>query len=202
MSEVIAKGKDKEEKVEKLTVATAKKDDKLMKKIEKLEKKEQTKWIKEYVKVFNAAMADGSTDKKAAKAAEKAAFEVAPKDSGKGKKGSVKQAYLDDRTLLADAGEEVPAEGVDDFLMWCEASGIEFTAKAEMIVEFTDEEKAILGKATKAVIVEKDGSYVITIESDNEEDGIVEISVSEGDDLEEEMEEMSEEIIQEGVDEA
>ena len=202
MSEVIAKGKDKEEKVEKLTVATAKKDDKLMKKIEKLDKKEQTKWIKEYVKVFNAEMADGSTDKKAAKAAEKAAFEVAPKDGGKNKKGSVKQAYLEDRALLAEAGEEVGAEGVDDFLMWCEASGIEFTAKDEMIVEFTDEEKAILGKATKAVIVEKDGSYVITIESDNEEDGVVEISISEGDDLEEEMEEMSEEIIEEGVDEA
>lgn len=199
MSEVIAK--DKEEKVEKLTVATAKKDDKLMKKIVKLEKKEQTKWIKEYVKVFNAEMAGGATDKKAAKAAEKAAFEVAPKDGGKGKKGSIKQAYLDDRTLLAESGEEVPTEGVDDFLMWCEASGIDFTAKEEMVVEFTDEEKAILGKATKAVIVEKDGSYTVSIETDNDEDGIVEISVSEGDDLEEEMEEMSEEVMDEGVEE-
>jgi len=198
MREVTAKGKGKEEKVEKLTVATAKKDDKLMKKIEKLEKKEQTKWVKEYVKVFNTEMADGSTDKKAAKAAEKAAFEVAP-NGGKDKKGCLRQAYLEDRTLLAEAGEEVAAEGVGDFLMWCEASGIEFTAKDEMIVEFTDEEKAILGKATKAVIVEKDGLYVVTIESDNEEDGVVEISVSEGDDLEEEMEEMSEEIIEEGV---
>ena len=201
MSEVTAKGKDKEEKVEKLTVATAKKDDKLMKKIVKLEKKEQTKWIKEYVKVFNAEMADGATDKKAAKAAEKAAFEVAPKDGGKGKQGSIKQAYLEDRTLLAESGEEVPAEGVDDFLMWCEASGIEFTAKDEIIVEFTDEEKAILGQATKAVIVEKDGSYVITLGSDDEKDGVVEISVSEGDDLEEEMDEMAEEIIEEGIEE-
>ena len=65
MSEVTAKGKgkDKEEKVEKLTVATAKKDDKLMKKIEKLEKKEQTKWIKEYVKVFNAEIVEISEDR-------------------------------------------------------------------------------------------------------------------------------------------
>lgn len=203
MSEVTAKGKDKEDKVEKLTVATAKKDDKLMKKIKKLEKKEQAKWVKAYVKAYNAAVADGDTEKKAAKAAEKAAFEAAPKDGGKGKKasGSLKSAYVADRELLAEAGEEVPAESVDDFMMWCEASGITFTAEEDMEIEFTDEEKAILGKATKAVIVEKDGTFTVTIETDNEEDGMVEISVAEGDDLGEEMEDMAEGVIDEGVEE-
>ncbi|MCK5601971.1 hypothetical protein KAR91_08885 [Candidatus Pacearchaeota archaeon] len=203
MSEVTAKGKDKEDKVEKLTVANAKKDEKLMKKIDKLEKKDQTKWVKAYVKAYNAAVADGDTEKKAAKAAEKAAFVEVPKDGGKGKKasGSIKSAYVSDRELLAEAGEEVPAESVDDFMMWCEASGITFTAKDEMEIEFTDEEKAILGKATKAIIVEKDGSFVVTIETDDEEDGLVEISVSEGEDLGEEMEDMAEEVLEEGVEE-
>ena len=206
MSEVIAKGKDKEDKVEKIKAADVKKDEKLMKKIDKLEKKDQTKWVKAYVKAYNTAVADGDTEKKAAKAAEKAAFAEVPKDSGKGKKDKnafvlLKTAYLDDRTLLAESGEEVGTESVDDFMMWCEASGITFTAKDEMEIEFTDEEKAILGKATKAIIVDKDGSFIVTIETDNEEDGMVEISVAEGEDLEEEMEEMSEEIIDEGVDE-
>lgn len=203
MSEVTAKGKDKEDKVDKIKAADVKKDEKLMKKIDKFEKKDQTKWVKAYVKAYNVAVADGDTEKKAAKAAEKAAFAEVPKDSGKDKKasGSLKATYIADRELLANAGEEVPAEGVDDFMMWCEASGITFTAKEEMEIEFTDEEKSILGKATKATIVDKDGSFIVTIETDNEEDGMVEISVSEGEDLEEEMEDMSEEIIDEGVEE-
>lgn len=206
MSDVIAKGKDKEDKVDKIKAADVKKDEKLMKKIDKFESKDQTKWVKAYVKAYNTAVADGDTEKKAAKAAEKAAFAEVPKDSGKGKKdkkasGSIKSAYIADRELLAEAGEEVPAESVDDFMMWCEASGITFTAEENMEIEFTDEEKAILGKATKAIIEEKDGSFIVTIETDNEEDGMVEISVAEGDDLEEEMEDMSEEIIDEGVEE-
>lgn len=201
MSAVIAKGK--EDKAAKIKATDVKKDEKLMKKIDKLEKKDQTKWVKAYVKAYNDAVAAGDAEKKAAKAAEKAAFAEVPKDSGKEKKasGSIKSAYIADRALLAEAGAEVPAESVDDFMMWCEASGITFTAEESMEVVFTDEEKVILGKATKAVIEEKDGSFIVTIETDNEDDGVVEISVSEGDDLAEEMEDMSEEIIDEGVDE-
>ena len=198
--------KDKD-KVEKLTVADAKKDTKLMKKVDKLEKAEQTKWVKAYVSEYNKQVKDGATESKAAKAAATAADEKVPvkkeeKGKGKGKKASIdfKTAYVEDRKLLAEAGVELNPINVDDFLSWCDASGVALTAKDEQEIEFNDEEKAILAKATKAVISKEGDNYVVLIQTDSEEDGAVEISIGDEENMEDEMDEMVEDVMDEGAD--
>lgn len=118
----------------------------------------------------------------------------------------IKKAYLADRALLKKAGEELTAESVDDFMMWCDANGVDLTAKEEELqeVEFSPEEQEFLNTVTKAVISRDGDKTIVKLVAGDDETGAIEIEISdEGgekeDSLEEEHEDALEEVLEEGV---
>lgn len=112
----------------------------------------------------------------------------------------LKELYIADRKFLAENGEALQEESIEDFVMWSEANSMgsmELTAEEVEEVEFSGEEQEILSSVVMAEISQSDGKIIVKLMAD--EDNFVELEINDEETLKEEHEEELSEVMEEGV---
>lgn len=112
----------------------------------------------------------------------------------------LKELYIADRKFLAENGEALQEESIEDFVMWSEANSTDsMELKAEEVeeVEFSAEEQEVLSGVAMAEISKSDGRIIVKLMAD--EDNFVELEINDDETLEEEHEEALSEVMEEGA---